>query len=169
MSRKYLNDKYCVRCGRKTPTPYLKQNYKCFGKKGKGLVVDLGCGNGRNSEFMKKRGHEVLSLDMVGDYGVEAEIGKQPLPVTRKANIILCNYLMMFLGKKERRQLIQDIKRISASDCTIMVELYPAKDSFAKTKDDMLVLQKEIFDALGWEKIRYSQGRFIAKNVESTL
>jgi SAM-dependent methyltransferase len=168
MSRKYLNDKYCVRCGRKTPTPYLKQNYKHFGK-GKGFVVDLGCGNGRNSRFMKKRGHRVVSLDMVDDYGKEATLGKQPLPVTRRADIILCNYLMMFLSKKERRQLIKDIKRISAPDCTIMVELYPAKDSFAKTKEDMLVLQKEIFDALGWEKIRYSQGRFIAKNAESTL
>jgi SAM-dependent methyltransferase len=127
-------------------------------------VVDVGCGNGRNSEFMKKKGYKkVLSLDMVNDYGQKMILGKDDIPLPNKStDIILCNYLMMFLNKKERKQLIREIKRIARDDCVIMVELYPAKDSETKTKEEMLELQQEIFDSLKWHKKRYSQGRFIA-------
>jgi hypothetical protein len=45
-----------------------------------------------------------------------------------------------------------------------MLELYPAKDSYAKTEKEMLKMQKDIFDKLGWRKIKYSKGRFIAIN-----
>lgn len=174
MSRKYLNDKYCVRCGRRTPTPYLRDNYERLlddgGDKRKPkdiCVVDLGCGNGRNSQFMKSKGHTVIPLDMVNDYGFEVMLGREELPVPRLlADIVLCNYLLMFLSKAERKQIIREIKKISHSGTIIMVELYPAKDSFAKTKEEMLEMQKEIFDSLGWEKIRYSQARFIAKSTK---
>lgn len=164
MSRKYLNDKYCVRCGRHTPTPYLKKNYKLLAGNDKKICVDIGCGNGRNSDFMKKKGYKVVSFDMVNDYGKKATLGKDKLLVKdHSVNVILCNYLLMFLNKKERSQLLKEIKRIAARHCKIMVELYPAKDSEAKTKQEMLDMQEEIFDNLKWTKIRYSQGRFIAE------
>jgi len=172
MSRKYLNDKYCVRCSKKTATPYLRDNMELLCPKACGnlrkqlQVVDIGCGNGRNSEFMKQNGYEkILSLDMVNDYGKDMVVGRDKIPLRdHSTDIILCNYLMMFLNKTERKQLIREIKRIAKSSCRIMVELYPAKDSETTTKQEMLNLQKEIFDALGWTKIRYSQGRFIAVN-----
>jgi len=166
MSRKYLNEKYCVRCGRKTVTPYLAKNYKyLIGTDRTLTVVDLGCGNGRNSNFMRKQGHQVFSFDMVADYrhGIATELGRKPLPIKVPANIILCNYVLMFLDEKERKQVIKDIKRIAAPNCKIVVQLYPAKDSYAKTKEEMIKMQQEIFDALGWEKIKYSQEGFIAE------
>lgn len=173
MSRKYLNDKYCVRCGRKTPTPYLRDNINNLhpvdiytGPKKKWQVVDIGCGNGRNSEFMKSYGFEnVISLDMVNDYGIQMILGKDKMPVEDKStDVVLCNYLMMFLNKNERKQVISEIKRIAKPFCKIMLELYPAKDSEVSNKEEMLNLQKEIFNMLGWTKVRYSQGRFIAVN-----
>jgi len=166
MSRKYLNDKYCVRCGRKNATPYLRKNTLLLeGNQKKLRVVDAGCGNGRNSEHMKERGHSVLSLDMVDDYGCEMVLGIDSLPMKDKtADIILCNYLLMFLSKKERTQLIKEFKRIASDGCMIMVELYPAKDCYAKTKEEMIEMQAEIFNSLKWKhKIRYSQGQFIAQ------
>ena len=45
-----------------------------------------------------------------------------------------------------------------------MLELYPAKDSEAKTESQMFKMQKDIFNKLGWRKIKYSQARFIAQN-----
>jgi len=167
MSRKYLNDKYCVRCGRKNECPYLRDNYKVLleGCENRTVnVIDVGCGNGRNSEFMKNKGCFVISVDMVNDYGAKSILGKDKLPVEDGSiDVILCNYLMMFLNKKERNQLINEFKRVASENCIIMLELYPAKDSFAKTKEDMLKMQKDIFDKIGWTKIRYSQSRFIAK------
>jgi SAM-dependent methyltransferase len=103
MSRKYLNDKWCIRCGRKTPSPYLKNNVKLLPKEGK--VLDIGCGNGRNSIFMKEKGYVVTSVDMVEDFGNKNIIGEDPLP-SDKYDIILDNYILMFLDKKERKQVI---------------------------------------------------------------
>jgi len=166
MSRKYLNDKYCVRCGRKNATPYLRKNISLLEDgRSKLVVVDVGCGNGRNSEYMKERGHTVTSLDMVPDYGHKMVLGTDLIPKKDKGtDIILCNYLLMFLNKKERTQLIKEFKRIALKNCIIMVELYPAKDCYAKTKEEMIEMQAEIFNPLKWQKIRYSQGRFIAQN-----
>lgn len=165
MSRKYLNDKYCVRCNRKDVCPYLRDNYDLVVKGREKLsVLDVGCGNGRNSEFMKKKGHNVLSLDMVNDYGAECMLGIDKVPAkSNSIDLILCNYLMMFLSAQQRSQLIGEMCRVGSSSCIIMVELYPAKDSYAKTDADMVKMQKEIFDHIGWNKIRYSKGKFIAQ------
>ena len=184
MSRKYLNDKYCVRCNRTTPCPYLKSNYdkimseaveayscgkyssiECGYPIEQVSVLDVGCGNGRNSKFMKKKGHTVTSLDMVNDYGTKCILGKGKMPVKSKSmDIILCNYLLMFLDDKERDNVIKEFQRVARKHCIIMLELYPAKDSYAKDENAMLKMQKDIFDKLGWNKIKYSQGRFIAIN-----
>lgn len=167
MSRKYINDKYCVRCSRKDPCPYLRKNVGILMKKGEyPYVVDIGCGNGRNSKFMLRQGCIVTPLDMVNDYGVKTILGKEKLPVqTNNADIILCNYLMMFLNKKERRMVIKEIQRVSKKGCKIMLELYPAKDSETKNEKEMLELQEELFTMLGWKKIKYSKGRFIAEKL----
>lgn len=75
MSKKYLNDRWCVRCGRTTATPYLRKNSKLF--PGKGNVLDIGCGNGRNSKYMLDSGYNVDSIDMVADFGIKCELGKE--------------------------------------------------------------------------------------------
>ena len=62
MSRKYLNDRWCIRCGRSTATPYLRQYAKLFPSKGR--VLDIGCGNGRNTRFMEGLGYKVDPVDM---------------------------------------------------------------------------------------------------------
>jgi len=171
MSREYLNGKWCVRCGKKDPTPYLRDNWELFIKHYANHpvasvinVVDIGCGNGRNSEFMKKKGFSVISIDMVNDYGIPCIMGQQELPLfPYSIDVILANYSLMFLDKKERKKVISNLKLAARHQCTLMVELYEAKDSFAPDKKSMLALQKTIFDAFGWDKVKYSQGKFIAR------
>jgi SAM-dependent methyltransferase len=167
MSRKYLNDRWCVRCGKKTCCPYLRDNYeKLFDGKSPSecRVVDIGCGNGRNSEFMKSKGCHVVSVDMADDYGEKMILGEDPLPVKdHSIDIILANYVLMFLNAKERNQVIREIKRVASENCMIILELYPAKDSFAKNDEEMAKMQEQIFKKIGWEKIRYRKGKFIAK------
>lgn len=172
MTRKYMNEKWCVRCGRTGPTPYLAKNLDLM----LGLllphygepinVVDIGCGNGRNSEFVKSRA-DVVPLDMVDDYGTPCVLGRKPLPLFQNTvDVILANYVFMFLTAAERGSVIADLVRASRQHCVLMVELYPAKDSEAKDEAEMMRLQQELFDVFGWDKIRYSKGRFIAQRGE---
>ena len=118
MSRKYLNEKWCVRCGRNSPTPYLVKNMKLFPIEGE--VLDIGCGNGRNSKFMIENGYEVTSTDMVGDFGIEMVLGQDDLP-EGKFDIILANYILMFLIEEERERVIQQIIDHSKTGTMLMV------------------------------------------------
>ena len=163
MSRKYVNDKWCVRCGKTTPTPYLQKNISLLQTEGK-TVVDVGCGNGRNTIFMRDQGFRVVPLDMCNSLGEDMTLGKDKFPLEdNSVDIILSNYVMMFLDEDERDQVIEEMKRVAKFGCKIMLELYPAKDSFAVNKEEMIAMQKDIFDKLDCFKIRYSQGRFVAE------
>ena len=168
MSRKYMNERWCVRCGKEDGTPYLKKHWsKLFTDNPPKIanVLDIGCGNGRNSEYIKAKGvKNIISLDMAGDYGCQCIFDSSPLPLFEKTvDVVLANYILMFLERKERKRVIRDIKKSAKKNCTMMVELYPAKDSYCKTEDEMLVVQKELFDDLNWEKVLYSKGRFIVR------
>jgi len=167
MTRKYLNDRWCVRCNRLGPTPYLKTHWKKLVPEDKdSCIVDIGCGNGRNATFLKGQGYKnVKAFDMANDYGVKLVLGAEPFPIPDKsADVILANYVFMFLDKKERSQAIREIKRVAKPGCTIMVELYPAKDSHAKSEAATAKLQKQLLKALGWDALRFSKNRFIAKH-----
>lgn len=132
------------------------------------IVVDMGCGNGRNTNFMKNMGYQtVIPLDMAGDFGHKCVLGVDSIPLAdNSANIILCNYILMFLSPQEREHTLNEIKRVASDDCIMMLELYPAKDSYAKTQEEMITMMEEIYDSFKWDKIRYAKagGKFIIQN-----
>lgn len=182
MSRKYMNERWCVRCGRTTPNPFVVQNLKyLFGDRSlladvhedwrDYAVLDIGCGNGRNINAFKKLGcKNVVGFDMAGDGGHPFTLGKRPMPIFNgSTDIILANYVFMFLNKEERAQVIRDIKRIAKLDCRIVVELYPAKDSFAKTDEEARAMLVDLFNQLGWQKLVFNNAKgkqkFIARNL----
>jgi SAM-dependent methyltransferase len=171
MSRKYVNEKWCVRCGKTTPTPYLQKNIGLLGdKNSEKLVVDVGCGNGRNTIFMQDQGFRVVPLDMCNDLGENIILGKDPFPLADDSvDIILSNYVMMFLSAEERDQVIKEMKRVAKTGCKIILELYPAKDSFIVNEEEMVAMQKDIFDKLDCFQIRYSKGKFVAEMTSSMV
>ena len=170
MSRKTVNGKLSVRCDVKAPSPYLRRNASLLERdldKDSALVVDLGCGNGRNSGFMRRLGfRKVLSFDRRADHCMKVELGRERLPVAPSSvDVILANYVMMFLDRDEVSYAIGEIKRIANLGCRLVVELHPAKSSHVRTKRAVSMLQKRIVDKLGWSVTRESAGRFIAERL----
>jgi len=178
MSRQYLNERWCVRCGRGDgPTPYLRKYlhklvhnpnvHSDWFKETDLGIMDIGCGNGRNVKYLHSIGYKNnVAFDMCNDYGYKITLGEERIPLLdHTVDIILANYVLMFLNSKEQNQVIGELQRVAKKDCRIMVELYAAKDSFAKTEDAMVKMQKKLFNTIGWEAMLYSKGRFIAKRV----
>jgi len=154
MSRKYLNNRWCVRCNRNTATPYLRQYVKQFPTKGR--VLDIGCGNGRNTRFMEGLGYKVDPIDMAGDFGMKRILGQQPLP-KRKYDILLANYVLMFLNEEERSKVLEDLHDRAKRNAMLMVEMYPALDAYEYNLDNIM----NFFLKKGWKRIRKSKERFI--------
>jgi len=161
-----------VRCGRTSPCPYLLKNIKLFKDlKKNDLILDCGCGNGRNTNYLKFLGFKnILSLDMAGDFGTKCVLGKDNIPAeSMSAKLILCNYVFMFLDDKEGEKLFCQINSIADVGCYLMVELYPAKDSYLKTKEEVLDYQKKLYNDFtyrGWKKVKYSQEKFILERIK---
>lgn len=162
MSRKYMNDRWCVRCGRKAPSPYLVKKWpeileylsppsplgmSAIWRASNLTAIDVGCGNGRNSRFLRRH-HvgSVWSLDMAGDdHTMRTVLGQDTFPVDDSAaDLVLANYVFMFLDERERAQVYRQIRNAMACRAVIVVELYPAKDSHFKTKQSLTRLKNEI-------------------------
>lgn len=143
MSRKYMLDRWCVRCHKSEPTPYLRDKV--------GLLIDnrhvsvlnlldLGCGNGRNSDFLISKGFHrcnTTRLDMnpTVERVTEHHLGIDDIPLpSRSQDVILANYCVMFLSPFERELLYGEIDRVAKFWCRLMIETYPAKDSHCKTE-----------------------------------
>jgi SAM-dependent methyltransferase len=161
MSRKYLNGKWCVRCGKTTPTPYLSKNLKLLPEKGK--VLDIGCGNGRNSRHMMSLGYKVEPVDMAPPkFGSKIILGQESLP-KKKYDIILANYILMFLNQKERKFVMSEIQERSREGTVLIMEMYPAKDAHDYDFEKIVAyyLKK------GWEKLRKSKDKCVLRRIEA--
>ena len=155
VSRAYLNQRWCVRCGKSSPTPYLKQaTAKYLGDLRGKLCLDAGCGNKRNTKFMVRRGASIIAVDMADDCETKCVLGVDTLPVKDGCvDILLANYVLMFLNRNERYQCLRELCRVAGDTCYLIVELYPAKDSYAKTDKDCSAMLEQIVGYLerrGW-------------------
>ena len=191
MSRSYLNERWCVRCGRTGPTPYLRKHVSGMMRwalfvrdtpgarcnsvlKSDGAVVrvlDIGCGNGRNSDYMKNAyGCTVFPVDMVTNRSdvVNAVLGASRLPDSIcDIDIVLANYVFMFLDPEERRQLVHELLRVTKPGSVFVIELYSAVDSYCKTPDALQAMKAELLTALlPWQKISLCKERFIVRRMD---
>jgi len=153
-------------------TPYMQKHVRelapCGWALGVGewIGVDLGCGNGRNTEYLKSAGYRnVYACDLHTDYGHQLDISRDTIPVDDgTAHVILLNYVMMFVSQNHRPYVISEIDRIAAMNCSIVVELYAAKTSFTPTSELTHVLGtwiQVVLAARGWKKVTGGPLRFI--------
>jgi len=149
-----------IRCGGiRTPTPYVKKHLPSLNIPKTGLVIDLGCGNLRNSLYVKSLGFEkVMPMDKAGDFGLKIDLGTEKLPLKNDTvELVLCNYLLCFMSPNERKHLCQEINRVSKPGTHLMVELYPAKNGYKYST-------KAIIDYFaGWKTIHAIKDRFILR------
>ena len=153
MTRKYVNDRWCARCGKKGATPFVREMLLKHGNffTNKSTMVDIGCGNGRNSEYFRQMYNTVDSLDMVADYqhGTEFKLGKEEFPQPIY-DVVLANYIFMFLNKRERAQVKRQIQSSTDKDSIMLIEMYAAKDAHPY---DFKAEFVEYFKKRGWEAL----------------
>ena len=114
------------------------------------IVIDLGCGNGRNTIYLVDNGFEdVNAFDMKPDFGEELHLGKEKIPVgTGAADIVMVNYVFMFLTERELAHACREICRIVKPGGLLLWELYAAKESYtpdARSVGDMYWALLEYF------------------------
>lgn len=141
-----------VRCGGNKASPYLNQVMSRLNWMkdwhGQSLhCLDVGCGRGRNSILMVKHGFEVVSLDLKPDYGMQWDLTQGRLPVfSSSIDVILMQYVLMFIPKDAMMGIIDNAcKALRPMGCVI-VEFYPAKESFYPTKEKIQEVHKAVAD-----------------------
>ena len=131
-------------------------------------IIDLGCGRGRNIYYLKKLGFKNLTAIDINKFEqmntkkikfIQADLVKG-IPVNEKFNIILCNYLFMFI--KDREALITEITNISDDECFCVVELNKKnlKNGVLYDFNQIVNLFSEHWDIVN---IRLKENKFIAK------
>ena len=154
-----------VRCGSSKPTPFLRKNIglltECVDA---AHVVDIGCGNGRNSIYLRDLGMHVMSLDGKGDYGIKWKAGNKIPTEAGSVDIILCNYVLMFLKGCTRNDVYAEIDRVAVNGCRLMIEVDNIKNSLINTEDLLEELNDEIkveFEDRGWRVLKLLKNKYI--------
>ena len=159
-----------IRCGNRNATPYLRKNFKRFcGDVPKShLIADIGCGNMRNTDYLKSLGYQnVSSFDKVTDRGIEVDLRTDTILLQdHSVSVILCNYVLCFLNKAERRHIIREMSRIASNGCFVFVELYPAKNGHPY--DIYEIINTFKWSVGGWECIHLVNDRFVLKRLDNT-
>lgn len=173
MSKKLIDGKVSVRCGKQTPTPYLRARYAKLLAPGllmrDAIVADLGCGDGRNSKFLINAlgiPMRLHAFDINDDYGTKLILGKEKLPINDgTVDIILAQYVLMFLTPVELKQMLGEMYRIASRDCRILIELYESQLSYTRDSQAIAALKSKILDYfLGgniWRLMGATKTRFV--------
>lgn len=146
-----------IRCGSNKPTPYLRNNIDKLNIKKSAVIVDLGCGNCRNTNFLIDKGFKsIYPFDKAQDALNQIDLGKEHLPLEKNScNLILCNYVLCFMNKTERKHLVREMKRVAKNNCYIVVEMFNAKNTMSYDIKEILQLFYR------YEVLKCSKDRFI--------
>jgi len=125
-----------VRCRAKQASPFLRRCCAALhALPVNSLVVDVGAGGGRNMDYVKAQAPDatVVGLDARSDRPDIVQMELTPystLPFADGAvNMVLCQFLLMFLDRSTRTRLALEIMRVAAPNAVIMLEVFPAKTS----------------------------------------
>lgn len=138
-------------------------------------VIDLGCGKLRNILYMKEVGFKnLVGVDVNKYQRTETELSKinfiqqdllkgVPAP-TNYFDIILCNYLLMFIENNYKSDFIKEVNRIAKPKAYFICELNPKKlaHGYEYSMEDIM----QSFINLNWEIVNTRKNKFIARKRE---
>lgn len=148
-----------IRCNNDKPTPYLRENIQKLKLSSGSNVLDLGCGNGRNSKFLSGMGFSTFPFDKKPDFGKKLDLGCDSIPKVPSPSLIICNYVLCFMTTTERKHLVDEINRVAPSGCYLVIELYKAKTSTPYTTAGI----RNMFPKSLWETRHLVKDRFILR------
>jgi ubiquinone/menaquinone biosynthesis C-methylase UbiE len=130
-------------------------------------IIDLGCGKGRNIYYLKELGlKNITAVDINKFKEIDNSINfirtdlENGIPLNDKFNIMLCNYLFMFI--KDKENLVNEINRISDCNSFCIVELNKKflVNGLKYEFNELINLFSKEWDIVN---IRLKQNKFIAK------
>ncbi len=128
-----------------------------------GDVLDLGCGEGRDSVFLSLEGFNVEAIDSSSNsihntnqlskiYNVNLELKKEninKITFDKKYDLILCNFVLHFLKKDKIYNIINKIKNSTKNNGINVFSVLTEKN---KNKFEYLFKEKELKKLyLDWE------------------
>ncbi|NIV32248.1 MAG: methyltransferase domain-containing protein [Anaerolineae bacterium] len=150
--------------GQKAATPYLRKWMATLSgdHPKKSLCLDIGCGNLRNTALALEHGFRVLPIDHHDDAVVQKDVGNEPLPVKDgRGDLILLQFMLMFLTPKERTHLYSEVNRVAAPGAHVVIELEDVKSAVAPSSI------KAVLKGMGqgWEVVNQGKKNCILKKV----
>ena len=169
--------KLVVRSGNTLPSPFLrsvlpflKQLSLVHPRTGGSTAVDIGCGAGRNSRLLLKEGFDVVSFDLRPDFGQPLDLSKSNIPLfSNSVDVVLLQYVMMFLDAKTRKRVVSEICRLASTTCIAVVEIAAVKSCLTPSKKeatDLCDCLAHMFYAMNWVIYKKSSMRFLASSVK---
>lgn len=174
----YMNKKYRYNHLKNGYSDFLMHTlYKYKESLKPGLVVDVGCGHGRNLKLLKEVGfNDLLGIDILNRVGevpgyvefIETNI-EEGIPVeTESSELTLFNYVYMFLREDAQAFVIKELLRITKS--LLVIETYTPKHDPKyfypfKMSEILSVIKKDHNFVI--ENYREKTGKMIARRISS--
>ena len=167
----YMKDlRICPQCSSKSRSDYTRFFVKKYINdiNLNNRVIDLGCGKARNIYYLNKLGFENITAIDINEFKevninkfifIKADLNNR-IPLSNKYNIILCNFLLMFIPNKER--IINEITRISNVNAFCIVELNKKHlaNGFEYDFKEIIKLFSKDWDIVN---LRFKTNKFIAR------
>ena len=121
------------------PTPWLRKVFKQMMDAGfdphRKWCLDLGAGNGRNSDWLRKQGMQRQAYDPSPPNGYVYYwngLGWPPYASMYMYDVILLQYVLMFVPENARRKIAGVINAAARIGCVLVLEAYEAKNQHYK-------------------------------------
>ena len=101
-------------------------------------ALDIGCGNGRNSEWARDNGFEIKAFDQHPDYpnAIRWDFAVMPLPLYKHSvHLVLLQYVLMFLQPSVRQKVAYEALQLCACPGVVVVELQDVKTGMMRKAD----------------------------------